>query len=224
MPERVSERVPDRAADRAAERTAAEALSPSGVATATLTVEAPAVPELEPWNPEATYDSLVRLLEELKALHPDEVAVLPKRPSRMAVRRPGRVLAAILAAAVLLAGIGALVLSRHSTPKAAATVAAPRMSTVLVSIDSGSGLAGANLLASDGAKAQEVLLPSRLLVDVPGQGSTELAAAPRSGPDAAAAAVENALHVRVDGTWTLDPGDPGRPGERRGWRRRDADQ
>jgi hypothetical protein len=66
-------------------------------------------------------------------------------------------------------------------------------------------LDGANLLATDGKKAQEILLPSRLLVDVPGQGSTQLSAATGSGPSAAAASIENALHVRIDGTWVLDP-------------------
>jgi hypothetical protein len=191
---------------RVAAPAAPEPADPAPVATATLTEEAPrTAPELEPWNPEATYDSLVRLLDELKALHPDEVAVLPRRPSRLAVRRPGRVLAAVAAAAVLAAGVGTLVVTHHSGGPPAATVAAPRMSTVLVTIDTGDTLAGANLLASDGAKAQEILLPSRLLVDLPGQGSTQLSAAPRSGPDAAAMAVENALHVRVGGTWTLDP-------------------
>ena len=79
------------------------------------------------------------------------------------------------------------------------------MSTVLIAIEAGGALDGANLLASDGKKAQEILLPSRLLVDVPGQGSAQLSAAPSSGPGAASAAVENALHVRIDGTWVLDP-------------------
>ncbi len=182
------------------------ALTPASGGVATLTEDAPrTAPELEPWNPEATYDSLVRLLGELKALHPDEVAVLPTRPSRLAVRRPGRLLAAVAAAAVLVAGVGTLLVTHRSPHRAAAAVAAARMSTVLVAIDTGDSLAGANLLASDGSKAQEILLPSRLLVDLPGQGSTQLAAAPRSGVDAAAMAVENALHVRVDGTWILDP-------------------
>ncbi len=168
-------------------------------------VEAPvAEPELEPWNPEATYESLVRLLAELKAMHPHEVAVLPTRPSFGAGRRLTRLVAAVVAVGVVVGG-GSLLLSHRSGPTHHAAAVAPRMSTVLVAIEANGSLVGANLLASNGSKSQEILLPSRLLVDVPGQGNAQLAQSPVSGPGAAAAAVENALHVRIDGTWVLDP-------------------
>jgi anionic cell wall polymer biosynthesis LytR-Cps2A-Psr (LCP) family protein len=163
-------------------------------------------PQFEPWNPEATYDSLVVLLTELKALHPHEVAVLPTKPSRRgAVRRQSRFLSLALVATVVVGGIGAFVVTHKSGHHTPAAVAPPRTSTVLVAIEANGNLAGANLLARRQNRTQEILLPSRLLVDVPGQGSAELAQSPASGPGAAAAAISNALQVRIDGTWVLDP-------------------
>jgi hypothetical protein len=163
-------------------------------------------PQFEPWNPEATYDSLVLLLTELKALHPQEVAVLPTKPSRRgAVRRQGRLIATVVAAAVVIGGVGAAVLSHGSGHHATAPVAAPHTSDVLVTIESNGTVEGATLLARRVNKTQEILVPSRLLVDVPGQGSAMLSQAPISGPTATSDAISNALHVRVDGTWVLDP-------------------
>jgi hypothetical protein len=84
--------------------------------TATRVAEPIAQPgperEVEPWNPEATYASLVRLLAELKAMHPDEVAVLPRRPARRlplprSLPRPGRLVAAVVAVAVLVGAVSA---------------------------------------------------------------------------------------------------------------------
>jgi hypothetical protein len=162
-------------------------------------------PELEPWNPEATYESLVRLLAELKAMHPQEVAVLPSRPRGLGVRRRTKVVAAVAAAAVVL-GAGAVFFRHQVAGHRPVVAAAPHMSTVLVALESGSNsLVGANLIASEGSKTQEILLPGGLLVDVPGQGSVTLAQSPASGPTAAAAAIENALQVRIDSTWTLTP-------------------
>jgi hypothetical protein len=176
----------------------------------TNVVEAPAArpePALEPWNPEATYDSLVRLLTELKALHPQEVAVLPKGPAKRRFRRPGRVAASVAAGAVAVAlvGVGTLAFTHHSGPGVAAVAAPPHMSTVLLTFTDGNTVDGATLLGSDKDRTVELLIPSRLIVDVPGQGSTQLAGALTSGITAPAAAVENALQVRIDGTWQLDP-------------------
>jgi LCP family protein required for cell wall assembly len=161
--------------------------------------------ELEPWNPEATYESLVRLLTELKALHPQEVAVLPRGPARRRFRFPGRLVAAVAVVALAVTGVGALVATRHHSPRAAAAVTAPRMSTVLVTFTAGNTVDGATLLGNDKARTEELLVPSGLIVDVPGQGSTSLSDALLSGPTAPAAAIENALQVRIDGTWQLDP-------------------
>jgi hypothetical protein len=166
-----------------------------------------AEPHFEPWNPETTYTSLVRILTELKAMNPDEVAVLPSKPSRLrGVRINRRLVAGGLVAALAIGGVGALIVTHHSGGGGgkAAVAGPPRTSTTLIALESGNQLQGAMLLARTGNKTQEILVPSRLLVDVPGQGSVELGQAPISGPDAAASAVSNALHVRVDGTWVLD--------------------
>ena len=206
-PDRIPAQRTDRASARARTRTKARpetsTETPAETSAETLTDD-----ELEPWNPEATYESLVRLLAELKALHPDEVAVLPRRPSRLVIRRPrrpGRLVAGVAAAAVVVAGAGLIVTRHHASNRPPVAAVAPHMSTALIAIEANGALAGANLLASDAKRAQEILLPSRLLVDVPGQGSTQLSTAPNSGPGAASAAVENGLHVRIDGTWVLDP-------------------
>jgi hypothetical protein len=166
-----------------------------------------AEPEFEPWNPETTYSSLVRILTELKAMNPDEVAAVPTRPSRLrGVRVNGRLVAGGLVAAIAIGGVGALIVTHSSGNGSGQHVVAgpPHTNTTLIAIESGNQLQGAMLLARTGNKTQEILVPSRLLVDVPGQGSVELGQAPISGPDAAASAVSNALHVRIDGTWVLD--------------------
>ncbi len=164
-------------------------------------------PQFEPWNPEATYDSLVLLLTELKALHPHEVAVLPTKPSRRgAVRRQSRLISLVVAATVVVGGIGAFVVTHKSGHHAPAAVAPPRTSTVLVAIEVQRGPGRARTCwpaARTGPRRS--CCPSRLLVDVPGQGSAELAQSPASGPAAAADAISNALQVRIDGTWVLDP-------------------
>lgn len=165
-----------------------------------------AEPEFEPWNPEATYESLVRILTQLKAISPDDVAVLPPRRRLLrGVRVNGRFVAGLLVAAVAVAGIGTLVARRSHGSGKPPVVAAPHTTTTLVAIESNNTLEGAMLLARTGSKTQEILIPSRLLVDVPSQGSAPLSQAPISGADAAADSISNALHIRVDGTWVLDP-------------------
>jgi anionic cell wall polymer biosynthesis LytR-Cps2A-Psr (LCP) family protein len=193
-------------AARAGSDSGAVALAERPVMVRALTDEERAEPEFEPWNPEATYDSLVRILTELKAMNPEDVAVLPRRRRPLGgFRVSGRAVAAVLVLALAVAAVTALV-ARHGGSKPKATVAvAPRTYTTLVTLESGNSVEGAMLLARTGNKTQEILLPSRLLVDVPGQGSAPLAQAPLSGPDATADAVSNALHVRIDGTWVLDP-------------------
>lgn len=69
-------------------------------------------------------------------------------------------------------------------------------------------LTGISLLATDagGASsgAQQVLVPSRLLLDVPGAGRVQVAQSLAPGPSAPGAAIADALEVRVAGTWVLD--------------------
>jgi hypothetical protein len=63
---------------------------------------------------------------------------------------------------------------------------------------------GLSLLAVGGGSAQQVLVPSRLLLDVPGAGRVPLARSLAGSPDAPGQAITDALEVRVDATWTLD--------------------
>jgi hypothetical protein len=63
---------------------------------------------------------------------------------------------------------------------------------------------GLSLLAAGGGSAQQVLVPSRLLLDVPGAGRVPLAQSLLGSPEAPGEAVADALEVKVDTTWTLD--------------------
>jgi hypothetical protein len=162
-------------------------------------------PEIEPWSPETTYDSLVKLLEELRQLHPQDTAVLPRTTGAGAVRRrPGRLVAAAVAAALVVGAAGAFALHHRAATGQHVAAAPPRMGTVLVVLSDNTEIDGVTLLAHVRGDTQEILLPSRLLVDVPGQGSVPLGQALTSGVDAPAAAVENALQVRIDGSWILN--------------------
>jgi hypothetical protein len=162
-------------------------------------------PEIEPWSPEATYDSLVKLLAELRQLHPQDNAVLPRTSGAGAVRRrPGRLIAAVVSAALVAGTVGAIAAHHHAGSGHHVVAAPPRMGTVLVVLSDNTAIDGVTLLAHVRGDTQEILLPSRLLVDVPGQGSVPLGQALTSGIDAPAAAVENALQVRVDGSWILN--------------------
>ena len=76
---------------------------------------------------------------------------------------------------------------------------------------------GLSLLAVGGGSAQHVLVPSRLLLDVPGAGRVPMARSLAGSPDAPGEAITDALEVKVDATWTLDSGGARRPrGPRRG--------
>lgn len=63
---------------------------------------------------------------------------------------------------------------------------------------------GLSLLAAGGGSAQQVLVPSRLLLDVPGAGRVPLAQSLLGSPEAPGEAVADALEVKVDTTWALD--------------------
>jgi hypothetical protein len=65
-------------------------------------------------------------------------------------------------------------------------------------------ITGISLLASGADTApQQVLVPSRLLLDVPGAGRLPVAQSLAPGPSAPGAAVADALDIRVVGTWQL---------------------
>jgi LytR_cpsA_psr family/LytR cell envelope-related transcriptional attenuator len=65
---------------------------------------------------------------------------------------------------------------------------------------------GLSLLAAGGGSAQQVLVPSRLLLDVPGAGRVPMSRALAGSAEAPGQAITDALEVEVDATWTLDSG------------------
>jgi hypothetical protein len=63
---------------------------------------------------------------------------------------------------------------------------------------------GLSLLAAGGGSAQQVLVPSRLLLAVPGSGRVPMSRSLAGDADAPGEAITDALEVKVDATWTLD--------------------
>lgn len=124
-------------------------------------------------------------------------------PARRRGRRVTLVLVGLLLVALVAAG-SVWALRRHgaSTSDTAAAVVPQR--TLMVVLDDGSdNLLAAALLASDHQGAVSVLVPSGLLVDVPGAGRRPLSAALGASDEAPAKALSDALQVRIDGTWRL---------------------
>ncbi|WP_461024640.1 LCP family protein, partial [Thalassiella azotivora] len=74
---------------------------------------------------------------------------------------------------------------------------------VMALTDPASGVVGAALVGTDGRTTSALLMPSRLLVDVAGGGRVPLGDALATGDAAVGQSVEDALDVRVDGTWVL---------------------
>ena len=81
--------------------------------------------------------------------------------------------------------------------------AAPAQQVVALGLAANGQLTGLSLLASGPGGAQQVLVPSRLLLDVPGAGRLPVAASLAPGASAPGAAVADALDIRVAGTWVL---------------------
>ena len=135
-------------------------------------------------------------------------SVLPD--ARGGRRGSRRVIAAVVAALVLLVAavvVLALLGDRDAGPDGDAGpgggAADATTSTVLAAIAADGQLTGASLLAIGPDATSALLVPSRLLVDVPGGGRVPLAEALTVSADAAGDAVADALDVRVDGTWVL---------------------
>jgi hypothetical protein len=126
-------------------------------------------------------------------------------------RRFGRLsgLVAALVVVLLVAGVGAVVLDRRdagSDRPPAAPGGVPSQRLLAVSLADGGQIIGLSLLAAGPGGAQQVLVPSRLLLDVPGAGRIPVAQSLAIGPSAPGAAVADALGVRVAGSWVLDVG------------------
>lgn len=147
-------------------------------------------------------------------------AVLPPPPPpRVAARearqqRASRRTRLIAGAAVLvvLAAAVAYLVGPGSGRKGDTTAAAPArtQSTLLLQLLGAKNVAQSSvLLAHDtasGGSGAGVLVPSALVVNVPGFGSSSFGEASALGTsDGAALALSDALGVLVDGTWTLQP-------------------
>ncbi|MGL5857321.1 MAG: LCP family protein [Angustibacter sp.] len=135
---------------------------------------------------------------------PASTAVTPAGPSR---RVPVRWIAIGLVLALVAAAAGWAVLrSAGQAPESnrpASTSAAPqRLLAVVLSAER--QVTGVSLLAAGPGGAQHILVPSRLLLDVPGAGRMPLSQALAVGAQAPTAAVADALGVRVAGSWQLD--------------------
>jgi hypothetical protein len=162
----------------------------------------------------------------------DAQRIVPASPPRHA-RPARRWIAAVLAAVVVVAGGVAMALNRgdtHVTGPAGPAEATQQSIVVAQSLSKQAAAAnaqkpaktkgkkavatptqpqpgdvtGLSLLAAGGGSAQQVLVPSRLLLDVPGAGRVPLARSLMTSSQAPGEAIEDALEIKVDATWTLD--------------------
>ena len=135
----------------------------------------------------------------------DAPEVLPGHRTRRP-RRARRVLVAGLAFGLVAAGAVVAVTSQQRG--APTTVTQPavvaRQNVVVLALAQSGQVTGVSLLASGLGASQQVLVPSRLVLDVPGAGQVPLTRALAPGPSAVGAAVADALDIRVDATWVLN--------------------
>ncbi len=159
----------------------------------------------------------------------DVQQIVPTTASRRRARPGRRWVAAGVAAAVLVAAGVAVALNRGGSgshhpagaavtpqrtvvvafslsPKAADALRAPstKGSKSQPAPARAGDVTGLSLLAAGGGSAQQVLVPSQLLLDVPGAGRVPLSRSLLGSTDAPGQAIGDALEVRVDATWTLD--------------------
>jgi hypothetical protein len=188
---------------------------------------APVPPQRVSDGPPAPTD---RTSEVQRRPHADVQQIVPASVprSRASVRRWG---AAAAAAVVVLATGVAVVLNRGGADVEAATGAsaasqqaivvafslsdqAAKAAAVPPSKKKGSkpadaqpqagDVTGLSLLATGDGSAQQVLVPSRLLLAVPGSGRVPMSQSLAGDADAPGEAITDALEVKVDATWTLD--------------------
>ncbi len=125
--------------------------------------------------------------------------------------RPGRLRGALaaLVAVLLVAGVAAVVVIRRGAgpaPAPARSSSVPAQQLLAVSLAVDGQITGVSLLAAGPGGAQQVLVPGRLLLDVPGAGRIPVARSLAVGSSAPGAAVADALGVRVSAAWVLDVG------------------
>lgn len=142
--------------------------------------------------------------ERTERMEPHGPSVLPSGSNSGRTGRwvlPAVAVVALLAAAAVVLGF---VTGRDGdTPAGGDGEGEAATSTALVTLAQDGRLTGASLVAVGPEETSALLVPSRLVVDVAGGGRVPLAEALGVSPDAAGDAVEDALDVRVDGTWLL---------------------
>lgn len=150
----------------------------------------------------AREDRALRTGERYPAPH---AQIVPSTPDRRRPRWLVPVLAGLVALVVLaVAAVAVLRPDDAAVPDAAPTATPATDRSLLLGVVDGAGdLTGTALLAAGADQTSALLVPSRLLVDVPSGGRVALRDALDTGDTAPAQAVGDALEVRVDGTWVL---------------------
>ena len=149
------------------------------------------------------------------ALQPDPTPsaapeTAPPHTPRAARHRqvPGRrrLLTAAMAIVLITVAVVAVLFERRAAVQApaAAALAPSRPDVLVLALARSRQLTGLSLLVSGVGAPQHVLVPSRLVLDVPGAGRVPLSQALGPGDDAVGAAIADALDIRVDATWVLD--------------------
>ena len=124
--------------------------------------------------------------------------------------RSRRVRLLVALVALVVAGVAVLAVvqqrGRADRGVVAPAAAVARQHVVALTLADGAQVTGISVLASGSGPSQQVLVPSRLVLDVPGAGRVPLTQALAPGRSAVGAALADALDLRVDATWVLDAG------------------
>lgn len=187
----------------------------------------------EDWSPDPSVtapelqrveDELVLLLDRPPAPAPLRAAPPTTRPSAATRTPPAadrsmlpqpvgrsrwvRLLAVLIVLAVAATAVLTVVHLRGRAGSQVATAAAAvaRQHVVALALAQGAQVTGISVLASGAGPSQQVLVPSRLVLDVPGAGRVPMTQALAPGRSAVGAALADALDLRVDATWVLDTG------------------
>lgn len=185
----------------------------------------------EGWSPDPSVtapvlrrveDELVLLLDRTPGLSPLRVAPPTTGPATATGTRSAagrsllpeptgrsrwvRALAVLLVLVVAAVAVLTVVHLRERAGRQVATAAAPvaRQHVVALALAQGAQVTGISVLASGAGPSQQVLVPSRLVLDVPGAGRVPMTQALAPGRSAVGAALADALDLRVDATWVLD--------------------
>lgn len=132
-------------------------------------------------------------------------ALRPSPARRLRAPRAAAALAVVLVLALTAVAVGVWSVRERSARAGGHLVGTTaRQDVVALALAQGGQVSGVSLLASGAGPAQQVLVPSRLVLDVPGAGRVPIAQALAPGPQSLGAALSDALDIRVDATWVLD--------------------